>query len=218
MVAATSLIASRPNEELHVVFLTLVPKIETHARITFSYLKCVSKKADKIAEAVALAWKWFVRLHERGKNAMEFPMAFTVRVVRAIASGRRLVGAEPVTDVMSMTARWKHGVSVTLFPHTNAVPIQDLHGDPHGQETCDALEERLADDAQTPVPDQAAFRIDFPEWLRTLTLRERTMAKAMMRDERTNDLSRKFGVTPGRISQIRGDLKKSWVGFCGEGA
>jgi hypothetical protein len=116
------------------------------------------------------------------------------------------------------TARWKHGVSVTLFPHTNAVPIQDLHGDPHGQETCDALEERLADDTQTPVPDQAVFRIDFPQWLRTLSLRERKMVKAMMRDERTNDLSRTFGVSAGRISQIRGDLKKSWTGFCGEGA
>ena len=205
------------NENLHDAFLSLVPKIETHARIAFSYLKCVSKKADKVAEAVALAWKWFLRLLERGKSALEFPMAFTVRVIRAIASGRRLVGAEPVTDVMSMTARWKHGVSVTLFPHTNAVPIQDLHGDPHGQETCDALEERLADDTQTPVPDQAAFRIDFPLWLRTLSLRERKMVKAMMRDERTNDLSRTFGVSAGRISQIRGDLRKSWTGFCGEG-
>jgi len=80
------------------------------------------------------------------------------------------------------------------------------------------LEDRLTDNTQTPVPEQAAFRIDFPNWLRTLSSRERTMAEAMMREERINDLSRQFSVSPGRISQLRSKLRAEWASFCGEEA
>ena len=44
------------------------------------------------------------------------------------------------------------------------------------------------------------------------------MAEAMMREERTNDLSRSFGVSPGRISQLRSKLRMEWESFCGDEA
>ena len=117
---------------------------------------------------------------------------------------------------MSNVAQRKHGFSVTYYPDSNANPIHEVFSDPHAPNT--GLEERLANNTQTPVPDQAAFRIDFPEWLRTLSSRERTMVQAMMREEGTNDLSRTFGVSAGRISQIRSSLRTEWTRFCGEEA
>jgi hypothetical protein len=216
MIAATSSFASRSPEQLQVAFLALVPNIEKHARNAFGYYKCANQKDDKVAEAVALAWKWFVRLHKRGKNASTFPVVFASLVARAVAGGRRIAGGEPAGDVLSKLAQRKHGFSVKGLSDSDGIPIHQLFSDPHAQKTIDTLEERLADNTQTPVPDQAAFRIDFPAWMRTLSARERLLAQAMMREEGTNDLSRKFGVSAGRISQIRSELRTEWARFCGD--
>ena len=61
-----------------------------------------------------------------------------------------------------------------------------------------------------------AFRIDFPAWLKTLTARERRLVRAMARNERTTDLSREFGVSPGRISQLRRAFMEDWRRFIDE--
>jgi len=60
------------NDSLHEAFLAMLPKIQTHARIHFQHIRCSETKADKIAEAVALAWKRFLRLRERGKDIATF--------------------------------------------------------------------------------------------------------------------------------------------------
>src|SRR5207244_1943648 len=73
MVAAPPSSLALPLEPLHTQFLGLLPNIEAHARIFFRHVPCADQKADKIAETVALAWKWLVRLHERGKDVNQFP-------------------------------------------------------------------------------------------------------------------------------------------------
>jgi hypothetical protein len=218
MIAATSSLASSSPKDLHAAFLAIVPKIEMRASIAFAYDKCANQKADKVAETVALAWKWFVKLQERGKNAATFPGVFAILVARAVASGRRIAGGETINDVMSRPAQRKHGFSVQGFPDAEAAQCHDPLEEPQIQRFLKTLEDRLADNTQTPVPDQAAFRIDFPAWLRTLSVRERTIAEAMMREERTHDLSKKFGVSPGRISQLRNKLRTEWASFCEEEA
>jgi hypothetical protein len=42
------------------------------------------------------------------------------------------------------------------------------------------------------------------------------MVRAMMRNERTMDLSKKFEVSPDRISQMRRELHDDWLRFLGE--
>jgi len=44
-------------EQLQARFASIVPRIQAHARIIFSGIKCPHKKADRIAETVALARK-----------------------------------------------------------------------------------------------------------------------------------------------------------------
>jgi hypothetical protein len=62
MIAATSSLASSSPKDLHAAFLAIVPKIKMRADIAFAYDRCANQKADKVAEAIALAWKWFVKL------------------------------------------------------------------------------------------------------------------------------------------------------------
>src|SRR5439155_24015145 len=77
------------------------------------------------------------------------------------------------------------------------------------------LAEALRDNTQTPPPEQASFRIDFPSWLQTRSDRDRRLAEDLMTGERTSDVSTKFGLTPAGISQLRRDFHDDWQRFCG---
>jgi hypothetical protein len=203
---------------LHARVLRLLPKIETHARISFRGIRCPVKQEDRVQECVALAWKWFARLSEQGKDVFAFPMAFAVLVARAVKCGRRLCGQERAGDVLSFVAQQRHGFRVEHLPASTHSPHEQLYATPRGQALLDAFEERLRDNTQTPVPDQVVFRIDFPAWLQTLTARERRLVRAMARNERTTDLSKEFEVSPGRISQLRREFRDDWLRFQGEQA
>lgn len=195
-------------------YLQLLPRIQTHARICFRDIDCPATKADKIAEAVALGWQWYRRLAERGKDAAAFPMTFASLLAKAVRSGRGLCGQAKAKDVLSPHAQRQHHFRVSSLPTSTATAHEYLYGTVRGQQQLDEFEERLADNTMTPVPDQVVFRIDFKNWLETLTVRERRILRAMARAERTQDLSRCFGVSPGRISQMRRAFADGWKDYC----
>jgi hypothetical protein len=205
-------------DALHADFLVLLPKLQNHAEIYFRHVNCPNQKADKIAETIALAWKWFLRLHERGKDINQFTMVFVYLVAKAVKSGRRLTGTEKAKDVMSPLAQRRHGFKVEAMSAAMKTTFESLYSTPRGQDLLDAFEEHLADNTVTPVPDQAAFRIDFANWLGTLTGRERRLIGAMAQNERTKDLSKKFELSSGRISQFRREFETGWKRFCGDEA
>jgi hypothetical protein len=207
--------ATSPSNSLQTSFMELLPRIQSQARIYFRGVKCSVRKSDYIAEVVAICWRWFSRLAKRGKDATQFVGALAAFAARAVWDGRRASGQVSGNDVMNAAAQRRHGFRVGSLP-----PVRQLHetlyGSPRGQENQDAMEERLVDNRVTPVPEQAAFRVDFPKWVRSLTRRERRIIRAMMRDERTKDLSQRFSLTPGRISQMRRHFKFGWERFCGD--
>jgi hypothetical protein len=203
-------------DPLHVGFLSLLPRIELHATIYFRHVRCPQQQADCIAETVAVAWKWFARLAERGKDVFQFPMAFAALVVRAVHSGRRLCGHEKAKDVLSAFAQRRQGFRVEALPQATSTSHERLHATPLGQQALDAFEERLRDNTQTPVPDQVVFRIDFPVWRGTRSERDRRVIDELLAGGRTKDVSQKFGLTPGRVSQLRRDFLEDWRRFTDE--
>jgi hypothetical protein len=64
------------------------------------------------------------------------------------------------------------------------------------------------------VPDQVCFRLDFPVWRLSRTERDRRVIDDLMMGERTLDVSKKHGLSPGRISQLRRDFQNDWLTFC----
>ena len=161
-------------------------------------------------------WLWFVRLIEKGKDPLSFPMMLASYAARAVRCGRRLCGQEKGKDVMASLAQQRHGFGVEALPSSLLSSFEERYTTAHGQHKQDAFEERLKDNTQTPVPDQVCFRIDFPAWLTTLTPRERRLVQEMAQNERTLDLSQRFELSPGRISQMRRELHNDWTRFCGE--
>src|SRR5262245_5985897 len=147
-------------EQLHADFLRLLPRVELHVRVSFRDVRCLDQREDFVAEAIALSWSWFRRLVERGKDPTQFPSALAHFAARAVRSGRRLAGQDKANDVMSSRAQQRHGFTVRPLPHG---------GGPLG----DVFAEALQDNTASPVPDQAAFRCDFPVWRRSRSERDR---------------------------------------------
>ena len=106
----------------------------------------------------------------------------------------------------------------SLFLSPAALPTKKLYSAIHGQQEHDAFEERLQDNTVTPVPDQAAFRIDWPAWMKTRTERDRQIIDDLMAGERTLDVSRKYGLSPARVSQLRGEYQEDWDRFTSDSA
>ena len=194
---------ARSLAKLQARFLQIRDRIEYHARIYFRHIRCSFKQADYIAETIALAWKWFRRLAQKGKDARAFASVLASYAARAVRSGRRVTRQLNAKDVLSEQAQQRHGFYVGKIPD-----FSTLSENP--------LAEALIDNTRSPVPEQVQFRLDFPAWLRTRTDRDRRIIGDMMNGQRTLDLSRRYGISPGRISQLRRDFYEDWQRFCGE--
>jgi hypothetical protein len=203
-------------EALQAHFLQILPRIEMHAQIRFAFLRCPGKRDDAIAETVAVAWHWFLRLVEQGKDVDTFVMVLADYAVRHVRNGRGLCGQEKAKDVLSSRAQRLKGFTVESFPSSLLRSHNALYSDPHAQDLVDTFEERLKDNTQSPVPEQAAFRIDFPAWLAQLGQRNREIAEDMAKDYGTQELSEKHKVSAGRISQLRRELHADYRRFHGE--
>jgi len=118
-----------------------------------------------------------------------------------VRSGRRLCGQEKANDILSSRAQSRHGFSVGKLPD-----FATLNGNP--------LEEALQDNTQTPPPEAAAFRIDFPTWRRSHTRRNRRLIDRMAQGERTQILAHQFHLSPARISQLRWHFHDDWDRYC----
>src|SRR5205814_2672876 len=107
--------------ELAVTFQLILPRLELHGHIFFRHLKCPHRRADAIQEMVALAWKWYVRLAQRGKDVSDFVAAFVSYAAVAVKSGRRLCGQEKSKDVLSPVAQGWQGFCVERLPDVNTL-------------------------------------------------------------------------------------------------
>ena len=184
-------------------FRAIVPRIKTHGKVYFRGVKCPDQKREFIAEMLALAWKWFVRLYQQGKDPMQFPSALASFAAKHVSNGRRLCGQGKVNDVFSPVAQRRYGFVVArLSDHST------LSGNP--------LADALKDNTQTSVPEQVAFRLDYPRWRKSQPRRDRRLLDRMMMGEETGSLATQFGLSPARISQKRREFCQDWHAFCGE--
>src|SRR5262249_28372622 len=123
-------------------FLAAVwPVVERHARIYFRHLRCPHAREEAVAEAVALAWAWHLRLARRGRDAALFPSALATFAARAVANGRRLCGQERANDVLSPRSQRRRGFLVSTVP---AVAAQSVN----------PVSEALPDNTPRPGPRQ----------------------------------------------------------------
>ena len=101
-----------------------------HAAIFFRGIKCLDKRQDRVADCVALGWKWYIRLCERGKDVMQLPATFASLVARAVKCGRRVCRQEHINDAMNLQAHQRHGFIVESLPTSTATPHESCTASP----------------------------------------------------------------------------------------
>lgn len=198
---STANFIARPTADIQHAFATIMPRIVLHAKITFRHVSCDSARQEAIAETIALAWKWFVRLIEQGKEPQAFISVLAAYAARAVKSGRRLCGQEKSNDVLSPLAQSRRRFTISPYPQFST-------------HDGNAIDEALHDNTQTPIPEQVSFRVDFPAWLATRTDRDREIISELMVGERTLEVSKKYRVSQPRISQLRREYQEDWKAFC----
>jgi hypothetical protein len=209
-----------PNSSVHAAiqaqFLTLLPRLHNHGQIFFRNLKCPDQKQDAIQEMVALAWKWFLRLHQRGKDVASFSMVFIFSAARAVQNGRKLCRQAKAKDVLNRTTQRRYGFTVYSLLASKRWSFANIYTLVHGQQELDAYEDRLRDNTFTPPPDAAAFRLDFPQFLGDLSARDRQLAMFLSLGHSAKKAAEKFRLSQGRITQLRQQWCREWQRGQGE--
>jgi hypothetical protein len=191
-------------EEIQRTFLAILPRLEKHGKVYFRDLKSPERKDEAISEMLALAWSWFIRLAERGKDASQFASVLATFAARAVRSGRRLCGQEKAKDVLSPVAQQRHGFSVSPLPVASS-------------SEGNIFDEALVDNMTTPIIDQVQFRLDFPRWRASRSARDRSLIDDLMVGERPFRVSQKYGLSRSRVSELRRQMCEDWTNFA-EGA
>jgi hypothetical protein len=182
-------------------FLRLLPLIARQAKVAFQGQDSETRE-ELTAEVVANAYVCFARLVERGRESLAFGTPLGMYAVRQVRAGRRVGGKLNVRDITSRRCQVVKGVRV-----------ESLDGFDDDEEE---WREILLEDRRSGPAEIAASRIDFADWLESLTHRNRKIATTLATGESTTEAARQFDVSPGRVSQLRRELKTSWETFQGE--
>jgi len=177
-------------------FESLLPAIQRLARYAFRRVRrCL--REDLIAEAIGRAYLAFVRLTERGLTALVYPMALAKFAIRQVWDGRRVGSRQTASDALSEYAQWKRSFCVQRLAGRN--PEQ-------------WYEQLLVDRRATPA-EIVAYKLDFRSWLQRLGPFQRQVALRLALGDSTSEAAERFGVSRGRISQLRRELRNSWEVF-----
>jgi hypothetical protein len=197
---------SPPSAELEhaqAAFVVALSRILRIARFRFRHVLCSHNREDAICETVALCWVWYIRLVQKGRNPAEFISALARYVVRAVNSGRRACGQERANDCLSRHCQ-QFRQPIEPRPSRALIPDENV------------LEDALCDNMQTPVPDQVQFRCDFGDWEQRLPTVKQRLVRGLALGHRTKDLAAEFGLSAGRISQLRKEFSEDYAAFCGD--
>ena len=179
-------------------FLAMLPQIRRQALRAFRSVGAEAR-AELTQEAIALAFAMFDRLVRRGKASVAYATPLSRFAIRQVRAGRRVGCRQNAQDIMSPMARRASGPT-----------IQRLAAHP---ERTGGLNLMLCEDRRAGPAETAAARLDLADWFRSLSPRNRRIARALALGEQTNVVAQQFGLTPGRISQLRAWFRNHWEQF-----
>ena len=182
-------------ETLHETFVRNLPELEIMALARFTHLD-PEARAEAIQNATALTWKYWVRHAEKGR---------------------------PTDETMLRNVWWfaikqtRDGRTITRGDGKRGKGRQDTYDRPDGT-TVKRIDFNMFVHDTTPIPDQVAFRLDFPLFMATSNERQRGMAADLASGMGTGEVAKKYGVSAGAVSQFRTRFKVLLERFYGEAA
>ena len=192
---------SQPDKSLATwqqAFVVILPEIETRLRVAFRSFDR-QRRDEFIQDGIVHCLLAFVRLCERGRADSIKPASLVWYAVLHIKSGRETGCRMNAGEPLSRYAQLRNRISVQPLSSYSASSGKWI--------------DMLVEGKRGSVADQVASRLDIRAWLAKLPQRTRLIAKALALGCSTAEVARKFGVSPGRISQLRGELESSWAVF-----
>lgn len=179
-------------------FLVILPAVQRHASIRFRGLPAEARD-EATAEAIASACVSYATLARQHKLARAYVGNIATNAVRAVRGGRHVGGHINTRDVLDPLTQKKRRIHVrTVSPWSR---------------TDDTWRDLVLESRHVSPADQACFNLDFAAWLQTWSSRQRQIITALASGQRTLAVARKFGVTEGRVSQLRREFERSWQHF-----
>jgi hypothetical protein len=173
-------------------FVAMIPEIEQKLGLAFCRLDPEARE-DAIEEGVVDSLLAYVRLHEQGRADVATPSSLAWYSSRHVKRGRPAGGPMNGKDPLSRYAQIGNGIQVERQP-SNWI-------------------DAMVEDKRAAVADQVAAKMDVGAWFATLTKRTRQIARDLAFGCSTSEVAKKYGVTAGRISQLRRVLEESWRAF-----
>ncbi|HUE12566.1 MAG TPA: hypothetical protein VMR25_00255 [Planctomycetaceae bacterium] len=189
--------SSRWNDK----FLQLLPSIREQAEYAFRSVP-VDAREELVHETIAAAYGLFVSLCRRGRSALVYPTPLAKFAIRHVREGRRIGSRCNSLDITS---------PCSCAAKRTTIERLDRFNPRRGEWREVLIEDRTAGPAQT-----AAARIDWSNWLRSLSGRQRAIACTLASGETTGVAARKFKISQARISQLRTWFRDNWNQFHGE--
>jgi len=189
-------------------FLKLLPAVQQHAKIRFRRLTA-DRREDAIQETIAAACLNFQLAAAQGKLNAVHPTTLADFAVRHTRTGRHVgSGQDAARDVLSATCQRRHHVKVVSYDR-DRLPASLRDG-------ADGWKAIAVEDRKVNIPALAAFRLDFAGWLETLTHRDCEIICALSGGDGTKAVAEQFGLSEGRVSQLRRKFEQLWRIFQGE--
>ena len=181
-----------------VEFLTLLPTIERHVSYAFRRVPSPFRQ-DVFQEALVTAFVTYRRLVDQGRRDQVFATPLARFAVLRVRDGRRVGSRRNRLDVSCPFVARRRGFRVERIDRF----------DPRARRwTLKAIRS-----SATPIPDQVAFRLDFPQWLSTQSRRNRRLIQALACGDTASEAARRFHISAARVSQLRRQFSQSWRAF-----
>ena len=109
----------------------------------------------------------------------------------------------PASATNNVSPRWQSRPTSLRFPYAQRRKEFEVEW----------IDHMMPEDRTATPAEVATARIDIRAGLETLSRRNRAIANLLAVGKSTGETAERFGLSPGRISQLRGELRESWEKF-----
>jgi len=155
------------------------------------------QREDAVADTIAWAWWSYRNMALKGGDPDSVIGPIVRYSAKRVRGGQLIAGKPRVNDVMSRLSRQDGGHFVAALPGSEKEEV--------ASEILDALEDRGAGPAE-----EAACRVDYADWLATLSDKQRALAQDLASGLSASQIAERRGVSGAAVRDMRQTLARAW--------
>jgi DNA-directed RNA polymerase specialized sigma24 family protein len=208
--------------EVQEEFTGLLPGIERQARYVFRMVECVHERADRVADAVGLAWRNYLSVRTSDRWAEGMIRSITYYAIRSSQTGEGPHGRPPARCILARAGgrrpvrRLK--INADLKKSNDIDPSQTI---PAISGDCSASARRTGyfpEEIRSRADDPGALarlRIDWADFVERLHPHQVRVVRLAAEGLACGEIARILGIRPNSVSSVRYGMRLEWVDWHG---